>query len=87
MILICNTGDICLCWRTLPPPRIGGHQASETLCHDPSRLPAAKSDMGDYTLVLAGMEFNEGPGFVLLAGKGPAGELLLDPACVIAAAT
>jgi hypothetical protein len=38
-------------------------------------------------LVLAGMEFKEGPGFILLAGKGPAGELLLDPACVIAAAT
>jgi CDP-diacylglycerol pyrophosphatase len=51
------------------------------------KLPAAKSDMGDYTLILAGMEFNEGPGFILLAGKGPAGELLLDPACVIAATT
>ena len=49
------------------------------------KLPAAKSAMGDYTLVLAGMEFNEGPGFILLAGKGPAGELLLDSTCAIAA--
>jgi hypothetical protein len=39
----------------------------------------------DYTLVLAGMDFNEGPGFILLAGKGPAGELLLDSSCAIAA--
>ena len=51
------------------------------------KLPAAKLAMGDYTLVLAGMEFNEGPGFILLAGKGPAGELLLDSTCAIAAAT
>jgi CDP-diacylglycerol pyrophosphatase len=51
------------------------------------KLPAAKSAMGDYTLVLAGMDFNEGPGFILLAGRGPAGELLLDPTCAIAATT
>jgi CDP-diacylglycerol pyrophosphatase len=51
------------------------------------KLPTAKSAMGDYTLVLAGMEFNEGPGFILLAGKGPAGELLLDSTCAIAATT
>lgn len=51
------------------------------------KLPAAKSAMGDYTLVLAGMDFSEGPGFILLAGKGAAGELLLDPTCAIAATT
>jgi CDP-diacylglycerol pyrophosphatase len=61
---------------------VGGADPFELLA---DKLPAAKSDMGDYTLVLAGMEFKEGPGFILLAGKGPAGELLLDPACVIAA--
>jgi CDP-diacylglycerol pyrophosphatase len=49
------------------------------------KLPAAKSAMGDYTLVLAGMDFDEGPGFILLAGSGPAGELLLDSTCAIAA--
>jgi len=48
-------------------------------------LPAAGSDLGDFTLVVAGMEFKEGPGFVLLADNGAAGELLLDSTCAIAA--
>jgi CDP-diacylglycerol pyrophosphatase len=48
-------------------------------------LPAAKAAMGDYTLVVAGMNFNEGPGFIALAGIGPAGELLLDSTCAVAA--
>lgn len=50
------------------------------------KLPAAKSDMGDYTLIVAGMDFTEGPGFVVLAGTGPAGELLLDSTCAVAGA-
>jgi CDP-diacylglycerol pyrophosphatase len=46
------------------------------------RLPGAKDSMGAFTLVVAGMEFKEGPGFVLLAGKSvPGGELLLDSSC------
>jgi CDP-diacylglycerol pyrophosphatase len=49
-------------------------------------LPAAAAERGDYTLVAAGMDFPDGPGFILLAAKGPAGELLLDPTCAIAAA-
>jgi CDP-diacylglycerol pyrophosphatase len=49
-------------------------------------LPVAGPDRGDYTLVAAGMDFQDGPGFILLAAKGPAGELLLDPTCAIAAA-
>ncbi len=48
-------------------------------------LPGARNDLGDYTLVVAGMSYAEGPGFVLLAGNGPAGELLLDPACAVGA--
>jgi len=48
------------------------------------KLPAAKSAIGDYTLIVAGMDFTEGPGFVVLAGKGPAGELLLDSTCAVA---
>jgi len=48
-------------------------------------LPGAQSAMGDYTLVVAGMNFKEGPGFLLLAGRGPAGELLLDSTCAVAA--
>jgi CDP-diacylglycerol pyrophosphatase len=63
---------------------LGGADPFELLA---DKLPAAKSAMGDYTLVLAGMEFNEGPGFILLAGKGPAGEVLLDSTCAIAART
>jgi CDP-diacylglycerol pyrophosphatase len=48
------------------------------------RLPGAKDAMGAYTLVVAGMEFKEGPGFVLLAGKSvPGGELLLDSSCAL----
>jgi CDP-diacylglycerol pyrophosphatase len=61
---------------------LGGADPVELLA---DKLPAAKSDMGDYTLVLAGMDFDEGPGFILLAGSGPAGELLLDSTCAIAA--
>ena len=47
------------------------------------RLPAARESMGDYTLVLAGISFADGPGFVELAGTGPAGELLLDSTCAM----
>jgi CDP-diacylglycerol pyrophosphatase len=50
-----------------------------------AKLPGAKAAMGDYTLVVAGMDFKEGPGFILLAANGPAGELLLDSGCAIAA--
>ncbi len=50
------------------------------------RLPRANHVMGDYTLVVAGMQFQNGPGFILLAGNGHAGELLLDSGCAIAGA-
>ena len=50
------------------------------------RMPRAKHAMGDYTLVVAGMQFENGPGFVLLAGRSRAGELLLDSTCAIAGA-
>jgi CDP-diacylglycerol pyrophosphatase len=39
----------------------------------------------DFTLVLAGMQYADGPGFALLAGTQRAGELLLDASCAIAA--
>jgi CDP-diacylglycerol pyrophosphatase len=62
----------------------------ENLSADPiallaDRLPAAKPAMGDYTLAVAGMDFRDGPGFMLLAARGPAGELLLDSTCALAA--
>ena len=51
------------------------------------RLPAARSAIGDYTLVVAGMDFKQGPGFMVLASQGPAGDLLLDSTCAVAAAS
>ena len=53
-----------------------------------ARMPQAqaRNAIGDYTLVLAGMQFESGPGFVLLAGTSRAGELLLDSTCAVAAA-
>jgi CDP-diacylglycerol pyrophosphatase len=44
----------------------------------------AKHHMGNYTLIVAGMQFKSGPGFVLLTGTGPTGELLLDSSCAVA---
>jgi hypothetical protein len=40
--------------------------------------------MGDYTLVVAGMQFASGPGFVVLTGTGRTGELLLESSCTVA---
>ena len=40
--------------------------------------------MGDYTLLVAGMQFEKGPGFIVSASTGRAGELLLDSARAIA---
>jgi CDP-diacylglycerol pyrophosphatase len=46
------------------------------------QLPGAKDAMGDYTLLVAGANFGDGPGFVLLAGVGvPGAERLLDSRC------
>jgi CDP-diacylglycerol pyrophosphatase len=51
-----------------------------------ARLPKAMAKIESYTLIVAGMDFPEGPGFVVLAGTGmaPAGELLLDSNCAVA---
>jgi CDP-diacylglycerol pyrophosphatase len=51
-----------------------------------TRMLRTNHVMGDYTLVIAGMQFQSGPGFILLAGTGRAGELLLDSTCAIAGA-
>jgi CDP-diacylglycerol pyrophosphatase len=48
--------------------------------------PDTRHHMGDYTLVIAGMQFKSGPGFVILTGTGPTGELLLDATCAVAGA-
>ena len=47
-------------------------------------MPRANGAMGDYTLVVAGMQFENGPSFIVLATTGRAGELLLDSSCAIA---
>ena len=46
--------------------------------------PDVRYHMGDYTLVVAGMQFKSGPGFIVLTGTGPTGELLLDASCAVA---
>ncbi|HEY0340608.1 MAG TPA: CDP-diacylglycerol diphosphatase [Steroidobacteraceae bacterium] len=49
------------------------------------RLPGARDTMAEFTLLVAGMEFKEGPGFALLAGSSvPGAELLLDSSCAVA---
>jgi CDP-diacylglycerol pyrophosphatase len=60
----------------------------ELLAHRTLGAGPAKTDhvIGDYTLVVAGMQFKSGPGFIVLAGAGPAGELLLDSTCAVAGA-
>lgn len=48
-------------------------------------LPGAAGDMGRYSLMVAAMRFREGPGFILLAGRGvPGSAMLLDPTCTLA---
>jgi CDP-diacylglycerol pyrophosphatase len=46
--------------------------------------PDVRHHMGDYTLVFAGMQFKNGPGFIALTATGPTGELLLDSSCSVA---
>jgi CDP-diacylglycerol pyrophosphatase len=49
------------------------------------RLPGAREDMGAYTLLVTGMQFKDGPGFILIAGKNlPGAENFLDASCAIA---
>ena len=40
--------------------------------------------MGNYTVVLAGVQYQSGPGFIMLTGNGPSGDLLLDSSCTVA---
>ncbi len=52
-------------------------------------LPGARENMAFYTLIVAGMQFRDGPGFALLARRAflRGGERLLDSSCVSAALT
>ena len=50
-------------------------------------IPGAYDQLADYTLLVAGAAFAEGPGFVLLAAReAPGSELLLDAGCAVARA-
>jgi CDP-diacylglycerol pyrophosphatase len=50
------------------------------------RMPGAREEMGAYTVLVAGMRFRDGPGFIVLTGKNVAGvETYLDSTCAIAA--
>lgn len=89
-------------WSPFPESLAGDHYEAMTVMGadlgsaDPFRLlarglPGAAGHMGDYTLVVAGMDFpGAGPGFILLAGRADlahgnfgSGEALEDHACAI----
>jgi len=46
--------------------------------------PDARHHMGNYTVVIAGVQYQSGPGFIVLTGTGPSGDLLLDSGCMVA---
>jgi CDP-diacylglycerol pyrophosphatase len=46
--------------------------------------PDTARHIADYTLVAAGAQFKSGPGFIILTGTGPPGEILLDSTCAVA---
>jgi CDP-diacylglycerol pyrophosphatase len=43
-------------------------------------LPGARQSMGDYTILLAGAQFADGPGFMVLTGRTPTRDALLPAA-------
>jgi CDP-diacylglycerol pyrophosphatase len=46
--------------------------------------PDARHHLGNYTVVVAGAQYSNGPGFVVLTGTGPSGDLLMDSGCTVA---
>lgn len=79
------------------PVELGGHayyamrvMGEQLAPANPIRLladgiPGAQNRLADYTLLVAGEDFAEGPGFVLLAAeRAPGAELLLDASCGVA---
>jgi CDP-diacylglycerol pyrophosphatase len=46
--------------------------------------PDARHHLGNYTVLIAGMQYSDGAGFVILTSTGPTAELLLDPGCTVA---
>jgi hypothetical protein len=35
-------------------------------------------------VVVAGVQYQSGPGFIVLTGTGPSGDLLMDSGCIVA---
>lgn len=93
-VLQTDAGKLGTAWSVIPigtaryqALRIMGRNLGE---HNPFELlamhllAADDATMGRYTLLVAGMRFRDGPGFVLLAGAHvPPAELLLDAGCAI----
>ncbi len=46
--------------------------------------PGASQRLRDYTLIAVGAQLVSGPGFIILAGTGPTGDILLDSTCEVA---
>ena len=46
--------------------------------------PDARHHIGNYTVVVAGAQYPSGPGFIVLTGTGPSGDLLMDSSCTVA---
>jgi CDP-diacylglycerol pyrophosphatase len=46
--------------------------------------PDARHHLENYTVLIAGMQYSEGLGFVILTGTGPTAEWLLDQGCTVA---
>jgi CDP-diacylglycerol pyrophosphatase len=65
----------------IPADSLDGANLFESLA---ALSPDVSRHMGDYTLVAAGAQFSSGPGFIVLTGTGPSGEILMDPQCLAA---
>jgi CDP-diacylglycerol pyrophosphatase len=46
--------------------------------------PGTSQRLRDYTLIVVGAQLASGPGFIVLTGTGPTGEILLDSTCAVA---
>jgi CDP-diacylglycerol pyrophosphatase len=46
--------------------------------------PDARHHLENYTVLIAGMQYPDGSGFVILTSTGPTAELLLDSGCTVA---
>jgi CDP-diacylglycerol pyrophosphatase len=67
--------------RKISADRLDGSNLYELLA---TLRPDTARHIADYTLVAAGAQFKSGPGFIILTGTGPPGEILLDSTCAAA---